>query len=115
MKIDISKFNIPSKEIKVPLFEEEVTIYPITGLGLLKIKKLSEAFEKDVENEEAQRAALTIVLKYGCKCNDEEIAFLIDNAYISCLEILKQVLDFSTEYAQTVLKEENIAKKKLKK
>lgn len=114
-KINLESIKIPSKEITVPLFEDTVTIYPITGLGLLKLKSLSEIFEKDSENEEAQKTAIELTLKYGCKCNDEEIKFLIDNAYLSCIEILRQVLEFSTDFAKETFNESEKAKKKLKK
>lgn len=114
-KINLESIKIPTKEISVPLFEDTVTIYPITGLGLLKLKSLSEIFEKNAEDEKAQRDAIELTLRYGCKCTDEEIQFLIDNAYLSCIEILKEVLEFSTDFAQETFKESEKSKKKLKK
>ena len=114
-KINLESIKIPSKEIKVPLFEDTITIYPITGLGLLKLKDFSSKFEKNPDDEETQKAAIELTLKYGCKCTEEEIQFLIENAYLSCIEILKEVLDFSTEFASETFKESEKAKKKLKK
>ena len=114
-KINLESIKIPTKEIKVPLFEDTVTIYPITGIGLMKLRDLSSKFEKNPEDEETQKEAIHLTLKYGAKCTQEQIKFLIDNAYITCVEILKQVFQFSSDFAEETFKESEKAKKKSEK
>ena len=114
-KLNLSKFKvIPTKEVKIDSFEETVTISPITGFGLLKIKDLSEKFEKNKEDLEAQEQMVKMALKWGCKCSDEDINFLIENDLFACMQLTKEVLEFSSEYNEAKAKESSIAKKKSK-
>lgn len=115
-KLNLSKFkSIPTKEVKIDGFEETVTISPIAGFGLLKIQDLAKKFEKDQSDIEVQEEMIKLALKWGCKCSDEDVNFLIENDLIACMTLTKEVMEFSAEYNQEKFKESDLAKKKLKK
>lgn len=115
-KLNLSKFkSIPTKEVSVEGFEDTVTISPITGFGLLKIQDLAKKFEENKSDIEAQEEMVKLALKWGCKCTDEDIKFLIENDLIACMTLTKEVMEFSAEYNQEKFKESDLAKKKLKK
>ena len=115
-KLNLSKFKCaPTKEVKVDGFEDSITISPITGFGLLKIQELAKKFEENKENVEAQEEMVKLALKWGCKCTDTDIQFLIENDLLTCITITKEVMEFSTEYNQSKFNESELAKKKSKK
>lgn len=115
-KLNLSKFkSIPTKEVKVDGFEDTITISPVSGFGLLKIKDLAEKFEKNKEDFETQEQMVKLALKWGCKCSDEDIDFLIENDLITCMSLAKEILEFSSDYNEAKIKESSLAKKKSQK
>jgi len=115
MKLSTKNLVIPTKEVNVVGFSESVTIYPIGGFALVKLKELATGLQGDEENPQKQEECVRFALKWGCKCSDEDLDYLIENALITSLELTKAIIDFSTEYNEAKLKESTLAKKKLKK
>lgn len=115
MKLSVKDLVIPTKEIKVTGFKDTVTIYAIGGFALMKLQNLASKLEKNNEDIEAQEECVRFALKWGCKCTDEDIEYLIQNDLIACIEITKEVIEYASEYNQAKLKESDLAKKKLKK
>jgi len=115
-KLNLSKFkSVPTKEIKVDGFEETVTIYPISGFGLIKLQKIAEKLEKDPENLDLQIEICKFSLKWGAKCTDEDIEFLIENDFITTMQLTKEIMNYSQEYNEEKFKESELAKKNYKK
>lgn len=115
MKLSSKNLVIPTKEVNVVGFTDTVTIYPIGGFALVKLKELAAGLQGDEENPEKQEECVKFALKWGCKCSDEDVQYLIENALISSIELTKAIIDFSTEYNEEKFKESSLAKKKLKK
>lgn len=115
MKLSVKDLVVPTKEIKVSGFKDTVTIYPIGGFALMKLQNLSSKLEKDKENIDLQEECVRLALKWGCKCSDEDIEYLIQNDLIACIEITKEIIEFASEYNEAKMKESELAKKKLKK
>lgn len=115
MKLDITSLKIPTKEVKISAFEETITIYPIGGFALIKLQKLAKSLDKLEDGDDAIVEAVQFALKWGCKCSDEEIQFLVENDLVTCMELTKAVIEFSGEYAGSKMDESALAKKKLKK
>lgn len=115
MKLSTKNLVIPTKEVKITGFEETVTIYPIGGFALVKLKELAKGLQGDEENAEKQEECVKFALKWGCKCSDEDVQFLVENALISSIELTRAIIDFSSEYNEAKLQESSFAKKKLKK
>lgn len=115
MQLSIKNFKIPTKEVKVVDFEDSVTIYPIGGFALVKLNELASALQNDENNAEKQEECVRFALKWGCKCSDEDVQYLIENALISSLELTKEIIEFSSQYNEAKIKESSLAKKKLKK
>lgn len=114
MKLNTKSLNIPTKEIKITAFEDTVTIYPIGGFALIKLQKLAKTLDNIEEADDSIVEAVRFALKWGCKCEDEDIQFLIDNDLVTCMELTKAVIEFSGEYASAKMDESTLAKKKLK-
>jgi len=112
MKLSTKGFSIPTKEIKVTGFEDTVTIYPIGGFALMK---LQEMFTKGGEDADSQEQSVRFALKWGCKCSDEDIEYLVQNDLVACFELTKEIIEFSGEYNQNKFKESELAKKNSKK
>ena len=115
MKLDIKALKIPTKEVKVTAFEETITIYPIGGFALIKLQKLAKSLDNLEDGDDTIVEAVKFALKWGCKCNDEEIDFLVENDLVTCMELTKEVIEFSGEFAGAKMDESSLAKKKLKK
>lgn len=115
MRLSTKNCTIPTKEVKISGFEDTITIYPIGGFALMKLKSLSEALNKDVNNAESQEECVRFALKWGCKCEDDDINFLVENDLVTCIELTKQIIEFSGEYNEAKFKESDLAKKKSKK
>lgn len=115
MKLSVKDLVIPTKEIKVTGFKDTVTIYPIGGFALMKLKDLSAKLAKDKEDIETQEECVRFALKWGCKCSEEDIEYLIQNDLIASIEITKEVIEYASEYNEAKMKESDLAKKKLKK
>lgn len=115
MKLQIKNLVIPTKEVSVIGFKDTITIYPIGGFALIKLKELASDLQGDEENPQKQEECVRLALKWGCKCNDEEVQFLIDNALISSIQLTKEIIEFSSEYNDNNFKESSLAKKKSKK
>lgn len=115
MKLSVKDLVVPTKEIKVSGFKDTVTIYPIGGFALVRLEKLSKKLAENSDDLETQEECVKLALKWGCKCTDEDIDYLIQNDLIVCMEITKEVLEFSSEYNEAKAKESDLAKKKLKK
>lgn len=115
MKLSTKNLVIPTKEVKIVGFTDTVTIYPIGGFALVKLKQLATGLTGDEENPEKQEECVRFALKWGCKCTDEDVQFLIQNALIASIELTKAIIDFSSEYNENKFKESSLAKKKLKK
>lgn len=115
MLLSTKNLVIPTKEVNIVGFSDTVTIYPIGGFALIKLKELASALQGDEEDPKKQEECVRFALKWGCKCSDEDVTYLIENALISSLELTKEIIEFSSEYNEAKLKESSLAKKKLKK
>ena len=115
MKLSTKEIVIPTKEVSITGFKDTVTIYPIGGFALMKIQSLFEKIKSSDDPSEFQEQCVRLALKWGCKCEDEDIQFLIDNDIFTCMELTKEIIEFSTEYNDLKTKESNVAKKNSKK
>ena len=115
MLLDTKKLVIPTKQVQIVGFEDTVTIYPIGGFALIKLKQLATKLQDDSQSAESQEECIRFALKWGCKCSEEDINFLVENALISSLELTKAIIQYSSEYNDAKLKESSLAKKKQKK
>lgn len=115
MKLDVKKLSVPTKEVKIDSFEDTITIYPIGGFGLLKLKELSEKLSKEKENSDLQEECVRFALKWGCKCSDEDIDYLVENDLVACIQLTEKVIEFSSEYNQKKIDLSTLAKKNSKK
>lgn len=114
---DIKKLQVPKKEVKVKILDEEVdvNISPISGFGLSKLEKLSSELKKDQNNLEIQEKLVKLTIKNGTKCDDETVDFIIENDMIAAMELTEAILAYSSEYNMKKMEESNIAKKNYKK
>ena len=115
MKLTTKNLSVPTKEITIDGFEDTITIYPVGGLGLLSLQEYADALSADPGNISIQESVVKLALKWGCKCEEADIQYLIENDIFTCLEISKAVIEFSSEYAAAKMKTSSLAKKKLKK
>lgn len=114
MKIqDLKSIKIPSKTVKVKVITQQVDIqiYPITGFGLMKIQDLSSKLQKD-NNIDIQKQLIEFSLKYGCKAQDDDVNYLIQNDIIACMALVKQIVNYSSDFNEKKIKQSDIAKKK---
>ena len=115
MKLSTKGLQIPTKEVNITGFEDTVTIYPIGGFALMKLQELSKKSSENENDAELQEQSVRFALKWGCKCADEDIDYLVQNDIVACMELTKEILEFSSEYNENKFKESELAKKKLKK
>lgn len=115
MKLTTKNLSVPTKEITIDGFNDTITIYPVGGFGLISLQEYADALSKDPNNVTIQEAVVRLALKWGCKCDEDDIQYLIDNDIFACLEISKAVIEYSAEYASTKMQTTALAKKKLKK
>jgi hypothetical protein len=115
MKLTTKNLSVPTKEITIEGFNETITIYPVGGFGLMSLQEYADALAKDPNNTSIQESIVRLALKWGCKCEEEDIQYLIDNDLFACLELSKAVIEYSAEYTAEKMKTSSLAKKKLKK
>lgn len=115
MKLTTKNLSIPTKEITIDGFNETITIYPVGGFGLMSLQEYADALTKDPNNTTIQESIVRLALKWGCKCEEEDIQYLIDNDLFACLELSKAVIEYSAEYTAEKMKTSALAKKKSKK
>ena len=115
MKLTTKNLTVPTKEVTIDGFNESITIYPVGGFGLVSLQEYANSLSKEPDNMAIQEAIVRLALKWGCKCEEEDIQYLIDNDLFACLELSRAVIEYSAEYAGEKMKTTSLAKKKLKK
>lgn len=64
MKLTTKNLTVPSKEVEITGFENTITIYPIGGFALMKLKDLTSKLQQNEEDFEAQEACARFALKW---------------------------------------------------
>jgi hypothetical protein len=115
MKLTTKNLTVPTKEITIDGFNDTITIYPVGGFALMTLQEYADSLSKDPNNLVIQESIVRLALKWGCKCEEDDIQYLIDNDIFACLELSKAVIEYSAEYTSSKMVISNLAKKKSKK